>query len=309
MPLRILSLLLCLLVAGPMSLPAHAVARPENRVEEFFPATPKSASADLDQTAGLRWENRGCDYDFASGVCKYLYAHNNPVNRIDPSGHESLASVNFSMAIISQMVMHDLRGANGALKGARALFGSDDSLDSIIYGLDVIGIVDEKVGQVALGAAGVYGGIKVAGWIKNTFGSTRIAQEVLASLKQLAAKFPGRPKPSGELGQYIYRTISPHDPHYQQFKNIGDKGSIAPRGGHNDLTRHVQDGDTQSIFVSWSKDQDANWNRWNGAGSIQLRIKVSELENPALDVSQWSRFPTEEEVTVIGTISNAERVR
>jgi len=86
MPLRILSLLLCLLVAGPMSLPAHAVARPENRVEEFFPATPKSASADLDQTAGLRWENRGCDYDFASGVCKYLYAMPIPSTGLTPAG-------------------------------------------------------------------------------------------------------------------------------------------------------------------------------------------------------------------------------
>ncbi len=239
----------------------------------------------------------------------YLYAQANPVNRVDPSGHESLVSINFSMLIVSQMTMHELRGANGALKGARAMFGSDDSLDSIIYGLDVLSIVDEKVGQVALGAAGVYGGIKLAGWIKSTMGSARIAQEVLASLKKLAAKFPGKPKPSGELGQYIYRTIGPDDSNYQQFKNIGDRGAIAPRGGHNDLTKHVQDGNTHSIFVSWSKNQDANWNTWNGAGSIQLRIKVSELENPALDVSQWSRFPTEEEVTVIGTILNAERVR
>jgi len=70
-----------------MSLPAHAVARPETRVEGFFPSPLKSASADLDQTAGLRWENRGCGYDFASGVCKYLYAHGNPVNMVDPSGH------------------------------------------------------------------------------------------------------------------------------------------------------------------------------------------------------------------------------
>jgi RHS repeat-associated protein len=241
---------------------------------------------------------------------KYLYAHGNPVMMTDPSGHESLASVNFSMAIISQMVMHDLRGANGALKGARALFGSDDSLDSIIYGLDVIGIVDEKVGQVALGAAGVYGGIKVAGWIKNTFGSTRIAQEVLASLKKLAAKFPGRPKPSGGLGQYIYRTITPGDPHYQQFKNVGDTGSIAPRGGHNDLTLHVQENQTDSIFTSWSKNQDANFKDWGDVpGSVQLRINVSELENPAIDLSQWSHFPQEEEVTVIGTILKVERVR
>jgi len=110
MPLRILSLLLCLLVAGPISPAAHAVARPETRVEDFFPSPLKSAPADLDQTAGLRWENRGCGYDFASGVCKYLYAHANPVNRIDPSGMAdfNLASLTASIGTIATLAGQQL---------------------------------------------------------------------------------------------------------------------------------------------------------------------------------------------------------
>jgi len=77
-------------MAGPMSLPAWAIARPENRVRDFFPASSKSASADLDQTAGARRESRSCDYDFAPGVHKYLYCQGNPVNMTDPSGYDGV---------------------------------------------------------------------------------------------------------------------------------------------------------------------------------------------------------------------------
>ena len=166
-PFRILSLLLCLLVAGPMSTSAHAVARPETRVGDFFPAAPKSAPANPDQTLEPRGENRGCDYDFASGVCKYLYAHADPVNRIDPSGHESLASVNFSMAIISGMVSHELRGAHGALVGARAMFGGDEDLNNIILGMESVMAVQDAVSTVALGAGVLYGGYKLIGFLSN----------------------------------------------------------------------------------------------------------------------------------------------
>jgi hypothetical protein len=87
-PFRIFSLLLCLLVAGPMSPAAWAVARPENRVGDFFLAPQKSTPADLDQTAGLRWENPGCGYDFASGVCTYAYdANGNQTNIVSATAN------------------------------------------------------------------------------------------------------------------------------------------------------------------------------------------------------------------------------
>ena len=72
--LRILSLLLCLLTAGPMSLPAHALARPETRVGEIFSSPLKSASESPSQVVETHRENRQCDYDFVPGVHKYLYA-------------------------------------------------------------------------------------------------------------------------------------------------------------------------------------------------------------------------------------------
>jgi len=161
MPLRILSLLLCLLVAGPMSLPAHAVARPETRVGDFFPSPLKSAPADLDQTAGLRWENRGCGYDFASGVCKYLYVHNNPLNRIDPSGHESLIGLSIGSTIsasLSAMYNGTVSGVGSALQAS--LFGiqAGKGMNEILTGflLDETGIGLAVDGYQAL--RGYFGG-------------------------------------------------------------------------------------------------------------------------------------------------------
>lgn len=79
-------MLLCALLLGLTSVPARAICRPENRVGKIFSDSPKSASADLDQTLERRGENPGCGYDFASGVHKYLYAEDEPVNMVDPSG-------------------------------------------------------------------------------------------------------------------------------------------------------------------------------------------------------------------------------
>ena len=112
MPFRILSLLLCLLIAGPMSLPAWALARPETRVGDFFPASPKSASADLDKTLDARWESRGCDYDFASGVCKYLYCGTNPTGGRDLSGNET------------EVEMLSVTGIQGVINGALGTLNS-----------------------------------------------------------------------------------------------------------------------------------------------------------------------------------------
>jgi len=99
MPFRILSLILCALLAGPLTAPAKTHVSLENRVWNFFQSSPVFASESPAQVPEPHRESGCCGYDFASGVHNYLYAHNNPVNRIDPSGNESIISVVSSFAI------------------------------------------------------------------------------------------------------------------------------------------------------------------------------------------------------------------
>ncbi len=111
---RLLQLLLCALLIGAMSLTARAVARPENRVWNFFPSPLKSAADDLDKALESRPENPTCGYDFASGVRKYLYTQGNPVNMVDPSGHDgdfisTLTAISIGVNLVSA------RNNNGAL--------------------------------------------------------------------------------------------------------------------------------------------------------------------------------------------------
>jgi hypothetical protein len=98
---------------------------------------------------------------------KYLYCQASPINRIDPSGHEDLCSISTSMFIVSQMTMHEARGANAALRGAQALFGGDDVTGGITYGLDIIEAVDNAVAVATLAVGATYGGYKLITFISN----------------------------------------------------------------------------------------------------------------------------------------------
>ena len=83
----LLHLLLYLLLAF-MGTPAWAHCRPENRVGGSPVFSSDFTFADDANPVGTPTENPACDYDFASGVHKYLYAQGNPVNMVDPSGHD-----------------------------------------------------------------------------------------------------------------------------------------------------------------------------------------------------------------------------
>lgn len=110
--LSILTLLLCLLVifstgacgeispeSGLHSAPGWALSSPEKRIGGSAVASSTFASRSASQVAQPHQENPACAYDFASGVHKYLYCHDNPVNGTDPSGHENLPSLSVSMGI------------------------------------------------------------------------------------------------------------------------------------------------------------------------------------------------------------------
>jgi hypothetical protein len=167
MAFRILSLLLCLLIAGPMSLPAHALAQPETRVWEIFSSPLKSASADLDQTVDTRRESGAYGYDFASGVCKYLYAANNPVNMVDPSGNEySYVGISATTGIMLFLASHYAHASSSAIFAAEAQFGHGDFVD-LAYGLQVAGLLIDAAGLAGGGVAVASAGGRIINWLRH----------------------------------------------------------------------------------------------------------------------------------------------
>ena len=86
-------------MAGPISVPCWAQVSPKTRVGGSGDFSADFAWKTSTQVAEPRRENRPCGYDFASGVRKYLYAHNDPVNGVDPSGNFLILDLVLSSAI------------------------------------------------------------------------------------------------------------------------------------------------------------------------------------------------------------------
>jgi hypothetical protein len=91
--------LLCLLLLGLTGVPAWAHCRPETRVGGSPVFSSIFASQETAKSIGTPSENGGCGYDFASGVHKYLYTQDNPVDGIDPSGNDDIGDVLGAMDI------------------------------------------------------------------------------------------------------------------------------------------------------------------------------------------------------------------
>jgi hypothetical protein len=71
----------------------------------------------IGQTLDTPDENGGYGYDFASGVHKYLYAADNPVNMVDPSGNDygdfdlGLNGIYIPLALVGYNVAQDITGS------------------------------------------------------------------------------------------------------------------------------------------------------------------------------------------------------
>ena len=75
------------------------VVSPKNRVGGSPVFSFVFAFQFIGETLDTPAENGGCGYDFASGVHKYLYAEDDPVNGSDPSGHDDIGDVLGAMDI------------------------------------------------------------------------------------------------------------------------------------------------------------------------------------------------------------------
>lgn len=88
MAARLFNLMLCALLLGLSSPAAKAITRPENRVGGSARFSSVFAAQESANPIGTRAENPGCGYNFASGVHKYLYAEDDPVDNVDPLGKD-----------------------------------------------------------------------------------------------------------------------------------------------------------------------------------------------------------------------------
>jgi len=152
--------MLCALLLGLSSPAAKAITRPENRVGGSAVFSSDFAAQESANPIGTRAENPGCGCDFASGVHKYLYAEDNPVNRIDPSGHddfiETLATT-YIQSTLGSMVMPAVSSAFGAVIPDLIPQRVDDEIASAaIPDAAIVGLSGSLIpsGKIPLGLTG-----------------------------------------------------------------------------------------------------------------------------------------------------------
>ena len=212
---------------------------------------------------------------------KYLYAQDNPINRVDPSGHESLASLTFSIAITSQLMTHELRGAGAALRGAREMFGADEGVNSMIYGIDIATIIDEKVGQLAWGVSAALGGVNLVG----------LAADFVGSQGPLRFSQPNAFWQFDPDGAFKGRTIG-------QLADLIRRGSVNPSEVPVMFVTRVVDGKKvrlilntrSSLALKRARVPESNWNLIDNSGvdkwerEINRRLRENGLPEDGIDL-------------------------
>lgn len=135
---RLLRLLLCALLLVVTGTPAWAHCQSETRVGGSADFLPNFTTADDAKPIAASGENDGCGYDFASGLHKYLYAQDDPVDHVDPSGHDigDLLAVADIFTSFSAMILPVTSVATvlGTGQSTRPLTSGEISLAQTIYG-------------------------------------------------------------------------------------------------------------------------------------------------------------------------------
>jgi hypothetical protein len=78
--------------------PPRALCRPKNRVGGSPVFLSNFVSQKSAKPVAASGENPACGYDFASGMHKYLYCKDGPVNGIDPLGYDDFGLGSLAVA-------------------------------------------------------------------------------------------------------------------------------------------------------------------------------------------------------------------
>ena len=131
------------------------MTRPENRVGGFPVFSSDFASQESAKPIGTPSENGGYGYDFASGVHKYLYCQADPVNHIDPSGHdlgELMLSISIRVSMFAQSagpIVTAGKAALATLTLAAIIHNPDDFISAFGSPSEAGVIVSEDIAFVA----------------------------------------------------------------------------------------------------------------------------------------------------------------
>ncbi len=256
MALRIVSLLLFALMAGPMSLSARAVARPENRVWGFSEKPSVFASQENANPIGTPSENGGCGYDFAPGVHKYLYANVNPINGIDPSGH-SMVDILCACYIAAQ----------GFAMDAVAVYTAYTEAENVVDAVQIAAVL-------ASGGSVPYAKIVALsvnfvpfGKVLNKIGAEKVLGTVGQGLLKQVYRITGKSQAIGDIGALMAI--------YQQgFKRIGFKPAyhgfddVVKDAEGNFIVVEAKGGASQLAKTKYGQQMSQKW----------IRRKIEQLK-------------------------------
>ncbi|MBI1842924.1 MAG: hypothetical protein HYR88_18950 [Verrucomicrobia bacterium] len=200
------------------------------------------------------------------------------------------------MSVISQLSTHELRGAGATLKGVRALYGVDDDINSLINGIDIATIIDEKVGQVTLGVTAVMGGVKLiklgAGFLTEQ-APLRFAQASAYWKFSDGGLFKG--KTIGELANMLrYGTLMPSEIPVQFVTRVvaGKQIRLIVNTRSSLALKRAQIPESKWTMVDMSADKDLQ-NR------ITTRLKNNGLPEDGTDILRIGNRDGSEEYSVL----------
>ena len=237
---------------------------------------------------------------------KYLYARNNPANRIDPSGHEDVASLSITMGIQAGLAGSAYGAYSAHRTGGNVWAGAGVGFAAGFAGGYFLGPLPAAAFQTkaaiatfsALAAYQINNAINLAyaGYYDLAFIEGAMGFAIPFALRPAAAM---RVTPSAGTIK-IFRGVHGRHPRLAEARN----GEAVPLGGHADPAAH-NFGDVESVYTSWSTDRSVAAYRarlYEGEGQVGV---VLELQVPRAKIIDSPDVFEEAEILLRGRFTGA----